>query len=67
MQCKLPPIHLVTNIGIIEPNDLKFNNIPVEYAYIKGVISYRDFFSVGYSTFKNEMTFSIGFNGNNLQ
>jgi len=67
MNRKMPPIPLLTNIGIIDPADINFNNIPVENSYITGVISYGNYFSMGYSTFNEEMTFSIGFCGNDLQ
>ncbi len=67
MQRKMPPIPLFTNIGVIDPNDINFNNIPVNYAYITGVVSYGNYFTMGCSTFNNEITFSIGFNGNDLQ
>jgi len=67
MQRKMPPIPLVTNVGVIEPNDINFNNIPIEQSYITGVISNEDYFTMGYSTFKKEMTFSIGFKGGDLQ
>jgi NRPS condensation-like uncharacterized protein len=67
MQRKMPPIPLFTNIGKIEPNDINFNNISVDYAYMTGVVSYGDYFAMGCSTFNNEITFSIGFNGNDLQ
>jgi NRPS condensation-like uncharacterized protein len=66
MQREMPPIPLVTNIGIIKPNDIDFNNIPVEYSYITGVVSYGDYFCMGYSTFNKEITFSVGFNGSDL-
>jgi NRPS condensation-like uncharacterized protein len=57
----------ITNIGIIESNNINFNNIHVENAYITGVVNYGDYFTMRYSTFNNEKTFSIGFNGNDLQ
>jgi NRPS condensation-like uncharacterized protein len=66
-QSKMPPIPLFTNLGEINLNDINFNNIAVNYAYITGVVSYGDYFTMGCSTFNNETTFSIGFNGNNLQ
>jgi len=50
-----------------EPDDIYFNNISVNYAYMTGVVSYGDYFTMGCSTFNNEITFSIGFNGNDLQ
>jgi NRPS condensation-like uncharacterized protein len=67
MQRKMPPIPLFTNIGKIEPNDINFNDISVNYAYMTGVVSYGNYFTMGCSTFNNEITFSIGFNGNDLQ
>ncbi len=67
MRSKMAPIPLVTNIGIIKPGEINFNNIPVEYAYVTGVVSHGDYFCMGYSTFNNEMTFSVGFKGNQLQ
>jgi len=67
MQRKMPPIPLFTNIGKIDPNDINFNNIAVNYAYMTGVVSYGDYFTMGCSTFNNEITFSIGFSGNDLQ
>jgi NRPS condensation-like uncharacterized protein len=67
MQRKLPPIPLVTNVGVINPSDINFNGISVEYAFVTGAISYEEYFSMGYSTFNNEPTFSIGFTGDVLQ
>jgi NRPS condensation-like uncharacterized protein len=67
MQRKMPPIPLITNIGEIHPIDINFNNIPVEQSYITGVVSFGNYFSMGYSTFNKEMTFSIGFRGNDVQ
>ena len=67
MQRKMPPIPLLTNVGIINPADINFNNIPVENSYITGVVSYGNYFSMGYSTFNKEMSFSIGFCGNDVQ
>jgi hypothetical protein len=31
MQHKMPPIPLVTNVGIINPSDINFGGIPAEY------------------------------------
>ena len=67
MHTKTAPIPLVTNIGIIKPEEINFNDIPVEYAYVTGVVSHGDYFCMGYSTFNSEMTFSVGFKGNELQ
>lgn len=67
MNRKMPPIPLLTNIGIIDPTDINFNNIPVENSYVTGVVSYGNYFTMGYSTFNKEMTFSIGFCGSDLQ
>ncbi len=67
MQRKTPPIPLVTNVGIINSSDINFNNILVENSYITGAIIYGDYFCIGYSTFNNEITFSVGFTGGNLQ
>lgn len=67
MKRKTPPIPLVTNVGIINSSDINFNNIPVENSYITGAILYGDYFCMGYSTFNNEITFSVGFTGGNLQ
>ena len=65
MQRKMPPIPLVTNIGVINPDDINFNGIPVEYSYLTGAICTENFFCLGFSTFKNEITFSVGFTGGN--
>ncbi|HEX2935909.1 MAG TPA: hypothetical protein VHO72_11190 [Bacteroidales bacterium] len=67
MQRKMPPIPLITNIGVINPDDINFNHIPVEQSFATGVVSYGNYFSMGYSTFNKEMTFSVGFNGNDMQ
>ncbi len=67
MQRKTSPIPLVTNVGIINYPDINFNNIPVEYSYITGAIMHGDYFCMGYSTFNNEITFSVGFTGGDLQ
>ena len=67
MNLKMPPIPLVTNIGIINKADINFNNITVEDAYVTGAISFEDYFSMGYSTFQKVMTFSIGYSGGEIQ
>ena len=67
MNLKMPPIPLVTNIGIINKADINFNNITVEDAYVTGAISFEDYFSMGYSTFQKIITFSIGFLGGEIQ
>jgi NRPS condensation-like uncharacterized protein len=67
MQRKMPPVPLLTNIGIIGENEINFNNIPIEDAYLTGIVSFGNFFTMGYSTFNNVMTFSIGFCGNQIQ
>ncbi len=64
---KMPPIPLITNIGVINSNDLHFNDLQIEQSYATGVVSYGNHFSMGYSTFNKEMTFSIGFVGNDMQ
>ena len=67
MQRKMPPIPLVTNVGIINSSDINFNNIPVEYSYMTGAINFGAYFCMCCSTFNNEITFSIGFTGGDLQ
>jgi NRPS condensation-like uncharacterized protein len=67
MNRKMPPIPLVTNVGIINPSDINFDNIPIEHSFITGAISLGDFFCMGYSTFQEEITFSIGFIGGVIQ
>jgi NRPS condensation-like uncharacterized protein len=67
MQRKMPPIPLFTNIGVIENTDVNFNTISVDDAFVTGVVSYGNYFTMGCSTFNNEMTLSIGFNGNDVQ
>jgi NRPS condensation-like uncharacterized protein len=64
---KLPPIPLVTNVGVINPSDINFEGIPVEHSYITGAINYGEYFCMGYSTFEKKMTFSIGFIGGEIQ
>ncbi len=67
MHHKMPPIPLVTNVGIINPSDINFGGIPPDYSYITGVVCYGNYFCMGYSTFNKEITFSIGFTGSDLQ
>jgi NRPS condensation-like uncharacterized protein len=67
MHHKMPPIPLVTNVGIINSSDINFGGIPLEYSYITGAVCYGDYFCMGYSTFNKEITFSIGFTGGDLQ
>ena len=67
MNRKMPPIPLVTNVGIIKNEDINFNNIPVEDAFIAGAISLGNFFCMGYSTFQKVITFSIGYTGGDIQ
>ena len=64
---RMPPIPLVTNIGIIKQADINFNDIPVEDAFVTGSISFEDYFSIGFSTFQNVITFSIGYSGGDEQ
>lgn len=64
---KMPPVPLVSNIGLIYPDEINFDNIPVEDAFITGTISLGDFFCMAYSTFHKEMTFSIGYIGGKIQ
>ena len=67
MNLKMPPIPLVTNVGIINQADINFNNIPVEDAFVTGAISFEDYFSMGYSTFQKVITFSTGYSGGEIQ
>jgi NRPS condensation-like uncharacterized protein len=67
MNQRLPPIPLVSNAGMIHPSDISFSGIPVEDAIITGAVSLGDFFSMTYSTFGNEMTFSVGYTGGDIQ
>jgi NRPS condensation-like uncharacterized protein len=67
MSVKMPPVPLVTNVGIIDQADINFNGIPVEDAFVTGAISLEDYFSMGYSTYKKVMTFSIGYQGGENQ
>jgi NRPS condensation-like uncharacterized protein len=67
MNIRMPPIPLVTNIGIIKQADINFNDIPVEDAFVTGAISFEDYFSMGFSTFQNVITFSIGYSGGDEQ
>ena len=63
----MPPIPLVTNIGIINRADVNFGNIKVEDAFVTGAISFEDYFSMGFSTFQNVITISIGYSGGDEQ
>ena len=67
MNMRMPPIPLVTNIGIIKQADVNFNDVPVEDAFVTGAISFEDYFSMGFSTFQNVITFSIGYSGGDEQ
>ena len=67
MNMRMPPIPLVTNIGIIKQADINFNDVPVEDAFVTGAISFEDYFSMGFSTFQNVITFSIGYSGGDEQ
>jgi NRPS condensation-like uncharacterized protein len=64
---RMPPIPLVTNIGIIKEADINFSDVPVEDAYVTGAISFEDYFSMGFSTFQNVITFSTGYSGGDVQ
>jgi NRPS condensation-like uncharacterized protein len=64
---RMPPVPLVTNVGIIDQATINFNGIPVEDAFVTGSISMEDYFSMGYSTYKKVMTFSIGYQGGENQ
>ncbi len=67
MTFKMAPIPLVTNVGIINPSDINFDNIPIEYSFMTGAICYGDYFCMAYSTFQKEITLSIGFIGGVIQ
>jgi NRPS condensation-like uncharacterized protein len=67
MNVKMPPIPLITNVGIINPEEINFNGIAVENAFVTGAISLDDNFCMAYSTFQKEITFSIGFTGSENQ
>jgi NRPS condensation-like uncharacterized protein len=67
MNVKMPPIPLVTNVGIINEADIAFDNIQVEDAYMTGAISLQNYFSMAYCTFKNAVTFSVGYSGGEAQ
>ena len=67
MHHKMPPIPLVTNVGIINPSDINFGDIPLDYSYITGAVCYGNYFCMGYSSFNKEITFSVGFMGGDLQ
>jgi NRPS condensation-like uncharacterized protein len=67
MNLKMPPVPLVTNVGILDPADINFNGIPVNDAFVTGAISLEDYFSMGYSTYQKVMTFSIGYQGGEIQ
>ena len=67
MNLKMPPIPLVTNVGIINPSDIDFNDINVEDAFLAGAISLENYFSMAYSTFQKAITFSIGYTGGKIQ
>jgi NRPS condensation-like uncharacterized protein len=64
---KMPPVPLVTNVGIIDFADISFDNAKVDDAFVTGAISLEDYFSMAYSTFRNSMTFSIGYKGDEIQ
>lgn len=57
-----PPIAL-TNIGLIDKNQLVFDNVKIKNVYINGAIKYNPYFQVAVTTFNNEPTFSINFYG----
>jgi NRPS condensation-like uncharacterized protein len=67
LNLKMPPVPLVTNVGIIDKTDIDFNNTGVENAFVTGAISLDEYFSMGYSTFQKVMTFSIGYQGGETQ
>lgn len=67
MNRKMPFIPLITNIGVISPDDINFNNTPISNSYITGVVSYNNYFSMAFSSFNKVITFSIGFCGNEKQ
>jgi NRPS condensation-like uncharacterized protein len=67
MNVKMPPIPLVTNIGVIDPEDINFSGTPIEDAYITGAICLEDNFSLALSTFRKTITFSTGYTGGEIQ
>ena len=67
MNVKMPPIPLVTNIGVINPEDINFSDTSIEDAYITGAICLNDNFSMALSTFRKTITFSTGYTGGEIQ
>jgi NRPS condensation-like uncharacterized protein len=61
------PMPLITNLGIIDDETIKFKDNQILDAFLTGVVSKNKHFCMAFSTFKNQITFSIGYNGGDMQ
>jgi NRPS condensation-like uncharacterized protein len=57
------PINGMTNIGVLDPDQLNFGPCQAIDAFISGSIKYAPYFQVAVTTFNGEMTFSTNFHG----
>lgn len=57
---KSPPPWL-TNMGVLNKEDLSFGNVEVTDAFLAAPIAFPPFFAVGLSGFQNTLTMSVGF------
>lgn len=53
----------ITNIGIIDKKRLQFSGVNVTDAFITGAIKYRPYFQLAFSTFDDNITFSVNLAG----
>jgi Uncharacterized protein containing a NRPS condensation (elongation) domain len=57
------PINGMTNIGILDPDQLNYGDCQAVDAFISGSIKYAPYFQVAVTTFNGEITFSTNFHG----
>lgn len=58
------PLIGMSNIGIIDPNHYIFGGVKTVDAWFSGAIKYKPYIQLALTTFNGEITFSVGFKGN---
>ncbi|RYL94931.1 hypothetical protein EWI07_04840 [Sporolactobacillus sp. THM7-4] len=57
------PLNGMTNIGILDENQLRFADLHIKDVYISGSVKYVPYFQIAVTTFRKAMTFSTNFHG----
>ena len=58
------PVFGMTNLDIIDKSALVFGSTPVADAFMTGSMKYHPYFQMGFSTFKDAITFSLNLSDN---